>query len=230
MTGAVGPTGPAAATLGNGSSAAQAVPSCKSLVGTASDGTYYIDPDGSGPIQPFAVWCDMTRDGGGWTLMAVNNLGAASNAFMQGWAAYKAGFGDVTVASSLIGWIGNDNIHALTLSTTTELRAITNHRTYRYYGWWIMDEANSYRMFLNRSDMNHANAYSGLLYANGMKFDTFDQPSSSNSPDCAAAEHSAWWYNQCWYVQWGDQSASESYWNEPDAPADTYTSISLWIR
>jgi hypothetical protein len=32
------------------------------------DGVYVLDPDGtSGSEEPFKVWCDMTREGGGWT-------------------------------------------------------------------------------------------------------------------------------------------------------------------
>lgn len=31
-------------------------------------GAFTIDPDGSGPLTPFSVFCEMSADGGGWTL------------------------------------------------------------------------------------------------------------------------------------------------------------------
>ncbi|WP_298330193.1 fibrinogen-like YCDxxxxGGGW domain-containing protein [uncultured Dokdonia sp.] len=42
--------------------------------GSTTDGIYTIDTDGTGPLAPYDCYCDMTNDGGGWTLVFNHNI------------------------------------------------------------------------------------------------------------------------------------------------------------
>jgi len=44
--------------------------------GATVDGVYYIDPDGAGGNAAYDCYCDMTNDGGGWTLVFYHNTNA----------------------------------------------------------------------------------------------------------------------------------------------------------
>ena len=61
--------------------------SCKDLLAGnpgSPDGMYTIDPDGAGPMAPLKVLCDMTSDGGGWTMVGKGR---------EGWSWVDAGEG-----------------------------------------------------------------------------------------------------------------------------------------
>ena len=64
-----------------------------------------IDPDGLGPIK---VFCDMTTDGGGWTV--IQNRFDGSVKFYRGWNDYKNGFGSPGDEH----WLGLENIYRIT--------------------------------------------------------------------------------------------------------------------
>ena len=89
--------------------------------------------------------CDMTTEGGGWTVFQRRLDGSVD--FFQGWESYKNGFGDLNGEF----WLGNDYLHCLTASADVMLRVdmedFDDNITYaEYTTFQVADEADKYRI------------------------------------------------------------------------------------
>uniref|UniRef100_K1Q3B3 Fibroleukin n=1 Tax=Magallana gigas TaxID=29159 RepID=K1Q3B3_MAGGI len=156
------------------------------------DGVYTIYPT---PGTNKTVFCDMTTDGGGWTVIQRRQDGDTN--FLRNWKDYKNGFGQAEDDY----WLGNDAIHALTKDKKQVLRIylmkFSREKAHATYSLFFVDnEANKYKLSLG-----NFNGTKGLgdsfAPSNNMSFSTVDADNDKGGGDCAGAYKSGWWFNYC---------------------------------
>ncbi|XP_028391512.1 techylectin-5B-like [Dendronephthya gigantea] len=184
-------------------------------LGARKNGVYTIHPDGLGSFQ---VLCDMSIDGGGWTVFQRRQNGSQN--FYLGWSDYKAGFGNLTCEF----WLGLDKIHRLSKSKQNILRVdlmdFNNTERYAKYGTFsVADESDKYRLTI---DKYSGDAGDSLAYHNQMQFTTKDSDNDIwENKNCATRRKGAWWYTSCLtsnlnglYLAAGQNSSTGIRWNK----------------
>ncbi|KAJ8049882.1 Angiopoietin-related protein 1 [Holothuria leucospilota] len=154
------------------------------------DGVYTILPT-DWPGSAFDVFCNMTIDGGGWTVLQRRDRGATG--FYENWINYKNGFGDIQDEF----WLGNDKIHYLTKQGTYELRIDFVSSSYsakyaKYTSFRTESETNRYQVSdIGTYSGNGGNGMSDVSYK---EFSTHDQDNDGLSYGCAGKHRGGWWY------------------------------------
>lgn len=154
------------------------------------DGVYTIYPD---HINKTEVFCDMTTEGGGWTVIQKRVDGSTD--FYRTWKEYKEGFG----TPSRNYWIGNDVIHQLTKTSPQKIRIVLQRYSgergrAEYSKFAVGDEGSKYKLTVS--------GYSGTIgdslgSHNELKFTAKDQDNDNYNGNCAKLYHAAWWYGAC---------------------------------
>ncbi|XP_072242968.1 fibrinogen C domain-containing protein 1-like [Leuresthes tenuis] len=164
--------------------------------GVSEDGVYSVYP----PHNPdgFMVYCDMTTDGGGWTVIQRRDDGSVN--FFRGWEAYRDGFGTTTGEH----WLGLQRIYSLTRSGGFELRIdmadFDNATAFAHYSDFsvgldsVNPEEDGYPLIV---DGYSGTAGDSLLKHSGMRFTTKDRDQDQSENNCAAYYQGAWWYRNC---------------------------------
>ena len=119
--------------------------------GNQNSGVYQINPDGLGA---FAVYCDQTTTGGGWTVFQKRMDGSVD--FYRGWADYRGGFGTLNGEF----WLGLDKIHRLTSSGGYKLRVdledFAGNTVYAEYGLFeVGSEETKYKLSIGNYSGEH---------------------------------------------------------------------------
>uniref|UniRef100_A0A672LF83 Fibrinogen C domain-containing protein 1-like n=1 Tax=Sinocyclocheilus grahami TaxID=75366 RepID=A0A672LF83_SINGR len=164
--------------------------------GQRQDGIYSVFP--THYPAGFQVYCDMSTDGGGWTVIQRREDGSVN--FFREWDSYREGFGKITGEY----WLGLKQIHALSIQGNYELRIdledFENSTAFAQYGVFgvglfsVDPEDDGYPLTI--ADYT-GTAGDSLLKHNGMKFTTKDRDNDHSENNCASFYHGAWWYRNC---------------------------------
>ncbi|XP_038583466.1 angiopoietin-related protein 1 [Micropterus salmoides] len=158
--------------------------------GVRRSGLYTVVPSLAG--MPVEVYCDMDKDGGGWTVIQRRVDGSVS--FDRPWRDYRDGFGDLHSEF----WLGNKHIHDLSTQGDYSLRIdledwSNKHKHALYQSFSVDDEEHQYRL--------HVSGFSGTVQDS---FSWYHDKQGFSTPDsgniCAEISHGGWWYNQCFYA------------------------------
>ncbi|MBN2215532.1 MAG: T9SS type A sorting domain-containing protein [Bacteroidales bacterium] len=207
---------------------------------SAGNGIYWLDPDGYGGDAPFQAYCDMTTDGGGWTLVLLSNA-SVSTCPQPYWDQvvndmnYKGTLSsDITSFDLFLGvkyW--NDLGTQMRLDMGAGPGSLSHRALYDF----SLNESNYYALSMSNEQITIHTEGTGspgmYTYHNGRPLSTRDADHDAYSSSCSNTfNKAAWWYGSCWSGSfWGGGGATSQdapYWTASGTEYFDYGSI--WLK
>ncbi|XP_061074174.1 tenascin [Conger conger] len=142
--------------------------------------------------RPVRVYCDMETDGGGWTVIQRRMNGEAN--FFRGWSDYSYGFGNLSGEF----WLGNENIHNLTILRPMALRVDLRagaESAYAHYSFFYVDGQRKH--YALRVSGYSGTAGDSMRHYNDRPFSTHDKDPFPISTHCDTSYRGGWWHKNC---------------------------------
>jgi len=204
--------------------------------GQTGDGAYWVQPIPNLPAVQ--VWCDMTVDSGGWTMVLINstyngpvrpdwNTAVTGNTLNGSMANGLNGFDQLL---GLNFWLALGNTMRLDQGGgPAEVNIV--HRAYYKFSF---DVNNWYKLQMSDGRVVKGGTVPDMYaYHNGRRFSTKDKDNDDCGGSCSISYGSgAWWYGCCWAGNfWGGNGSSHTanpYWTS--SVNDYYSWGAIYVK
>lgn len=207
---------------------------------SADNGIYWLDHDGYGGDAPFQTYCDMSTDGGGWTMVLLSNA-SVSTCPQPYWDQVVNDINyNGTLSSDITSFdlfLGVKFWNDLGTQMRLDMGEAPGNLSHRALYDFSLNESNYYALSMSNEQVTIHTEGTGspgmYTYHNGRPLSTRDADHDASSSSCVNYYNkAAWWYANCWSGSfWGGGGQvyqDAPYWT--GSGTEYYDYGSIWLK